>query len=190
MTRNRVRRPFAVEVKQRGRSAAGQADPQTPAGLWGTIDLAEEPVRPPVSTKMTTKITPPRIAAPAMQGAGSAAPAALAKAENRRVLPSLIAPPPEPDTPPADEAEPRLPRVRRVVVRKATRTAAPAPRPEAAPPSPAPIELPRPAPLPPQVADGQARIVAPRSSRTRPGRTPESLRIGERWKRRLPRVCW
>ena len=187
MTRNRVRRPFAVEVKQRGRSASASADQQTPSGLWGTIDLAEEPVRPSVSTKTTTKITPPRITAPAMLGAASAA---LAKAEIRRVLPSLIAPPPEPDEPPADEVEPRLPRVRRVVVRKATRAAAPAPRPDAAPASPAPIEPPRPAARPPQVADGPARIVAPRPARARPGRPPETLRIGERWKRRLPRVCW
>ncbi|KMO11347.1 hypothetical protein [Methylobacterium platani] len=137
---------------------------------------------------------------------GAAAPA-------KRVLPSLIAPPePEPEPEVAPEPEPKLPRVRRY------RTAEPAPRRAAGPrpafvwpedwPDEAPIRTPAPITVPAapraeparipssdiEVPRAEAAPQAPEAGETRPrGKRragDEDLRIGQRWKRRLPRVCW
>lgn len=132
-------------------------------------------------------------------------------ASPKRVLPSLIAPPePAPEPEVAPEPEPKLPRVRRY------RTAEPAPRRNAGPrpafvwpedwPDEAPIQTPAPITVPAAARRQdkvQDRIELPKTeaapqgseeSEIRPRvkrRTgDEDLRIGQRWKRRLPRVCW
>jgi hypothetical protein len=155
--------------------------------------------------------------APAARDASPARASAPAKdaAPAKRVLPSLIAPPePEPEPEVAPEPEAKLPRVRRY------RAAAPAaPRRTAGPrpafvwpedwPDEAPIQTPITVPAAPRsqdrielsrvelpkteaashASDDEARAgeVRPRVKR-RTG--DEDLRIGQRWKRRLPRVCW
>ncbi|WP_279359852.1 hypothetical protein [Methylobacterium indicum] len=133
--------------------------------------------------------------------------AAAADAKSaKRVLPSLIAPPePEPEPEAAPEPEAKLPRVRRY------RTAAPAPRRTAGPrpafvwpedwPDEAPIQAPAPIAVPaaPKVQAAAPTPKAPEAETAEAGeirlrakrRTgDEDLRVGQRWKRRLPRVCW
>ena len=163
MPRNRVRRSFTVETKSRGR--------QAPAFL---------PVRAPL-----LESGPERLAPSLFEAVSAPRPE---RPEPRRILPSLMLPQvsePEPDrVEPA--AEPPLPRVRRVAARR--RVAAPERETQ-----PAPIVHPV-----PELAEivAAAQQAAPGSSdaaeraprRTR--RAGEDLRLGERWKRRLPRVCW
>ncbi|BAQ46536.1 MULTISPECIES: hypothetical protein [Methylobacterium] len=129
----------------------------------------------------------------------------------KRVLPSLIAPPePEPEPEAAPEPEPKLPRVRRY------RTAAPAQRRTPGPrpafvwpedwPDEAPIQTPAPIALPaaPRIQAAAPQPEAPQSKapvaeaaetgemrlRAKRRAGDEDLRVGQRWKRRLPRVCW
>ncbi|AWB20718.1 hypothetical protein DA075_07110 [Methylobacterium currus] len=141
--------------------------------------------------------------------------AAAKQSTAKRVLPSLIAPPePEPEPEVAPEPEPKLPRVRRY------RAAEPAPRRTAGPrpafvwpedwPDEAPIQTPAPITVPPRSQDrielpkteaapqasddGETRDGENRAGEIRPRvkrrAGDEDLRIGQRWKRRLPRVCW
>ncbi|MBE7200555.1 MAG: hypothetical protein INR70_22510 [Parafilimonas terrae] len=180
--KRRSARPFMVEVK--GARTARAA--QTTAGLrtrpdtnlWQ--DLAQETVKPPQ----------PDIPSPAPQPARKEAEAPV-----RRVLPSLVPmfQVPEPQLPEsqgadsqgADEASPESergaePRARRGRPRgtRAAPTApaaAPAARPRPEPAAAAPIVVPEPAEPDP--------VPSPKSLSWR--RTKE-LRLGERWKRRLP----
>lgn len=180
MSRNRVRRSFTVETKARGR--------QAPATL---------PVRAPLIEQPSPAF--PSLEAAALFGAGPARPAEaetapVGRPAPRRILPSLIAAPAaEPEE--AEEAasvarEPRLPRVRRV---KLPRTAAPA---EPARAEPEPASRPEAAPAP--VGSAQPTSTQPRSVQAKPAepvrrsgrRAEKALPLGERWKRRLPRVCW
>lgn len=108
---------------------------------------------------------------------------AAARHEPRRILPNLIVPPvAEPEPEPVTAAEPPLPRVRRV--KQASRGPT-APRSEEiripVPPVPA-----RAAPVPVPPSEPRPAEIGPRPAR----RPAEGLRRGERWKRRLPRVCW
>ncbi|VUD71967.1 hypothetical protein MET9862_02559 [Methylobacterium symbioticum] len=169
MSRNRVRRSFTVETKARGR--------QAPAFLPVRAALLENK-----SERSAARLF-------------EAAPASGAeRPEPRRILPSLVPPPvAEPEPVAVESAEAPLPRVRRVAVRQA------APKAEAAPKAPsrsakvkpaAVIEVPPATP----VASVQPALpsqpeTAERASR-RSRREGEDLRLGERWKRRLPRVCW
>lgn len=169
MSRNRVRRSFTVETKARGR--------QAPATL---------PVRAPLIEQPSPAF--PSLEAAALFGAGPARPAP------RRILPSLIAAPAaEPEE--AEEAapvarEPRLPRVRRV---KLPRTEAPAeparaePEPASRPEAPsAPVDSAQPTSTQPRSVQAKPAEPVRRSGR----RAEKALPLGERWKRRLPRVCW
>lgn len=169
MSRNRVRRSFTVETKVRGR--------QAPAFLPVRAPLLENvPERP--AHRLFEAVPAPSAERP----------------EPRRILPNLIpAPAVEPEPEPVHAAEPRLPRVRRVALRRAKAEAEPAvqpkpkARPEAAKPRPAAKVVPAPvASAPADVPPPRVAEQAPRRSR----REGEDLRIGERWKRRLPRVCW
>ncbi|AWN38172.1 hypothetical protein DK427_22550 [Methylobacterium radiodurans] len=168
-----MRRSFTVETKARGR--------QAPAIL---------PVRAPL-------LEQPSIAFPSLEAAAlfggepakrvedGAAPAG--RPAPRRILPSLIEPPApvleEEAEPAAREA--RLPRVRRVKLPRAA--AAPA-RAESSAMQADPAHAERvstlPAPAKPKSADPAepARRTIRRSEKVLP--------LGERWKRRLPRVCW
>ncbi len=176
--KRRSARPFMVEVKhaRTHRTAPTDADPQTrPAKvLWQELVQAEtKPVRPPFEAAPAPRPEPKEPEAPA-----------------RRVLPSLV-PMFESAAEPqiAVEADP-VPRPRRprtprdqapAVARPARETPAAQPVPEA---SPAAIRLDpiaaRPGPADPA---GPAQDLMPRPA---PWRRTKALRLGERWKRRLP----
>lgn len=171
MSRNRVRRSFTVETKARGR--------QAPAFLPVRAALLENKSERSASRLFEAATTP-----------------CAERPEPRRILPSLISPPvAEPEPEPVREVEAPLPRVRRVAVRqsKPKLEAEPKAQPRAAkalpvaaakvPSAPAAASV-QPAMLPLRTAEAADR--APR----RPRRESEDLRLGERWKRRLPRVCW
>ena len=174
MLRNRVRRPFTVEAKSNGQArfvsipsklpgeTQKQAGHAKAAALWPSLEAA----------------------APSVPASADEAPS-----EHRRILPSLlVAEVQEPEAEPAVEPE-VLPRVRRV--------APPGTTPEGAPrrrgrprkvPVPDVVQVVEPAvPEPPRPVAETAPLVRRRRS-DRPG--SETLRLGERWKRRLPRVCW
>ncbi|TFZ57733.1 DNA-binding protein [Methylorubrum sp. Q1] len=174
MLRNRGRRPFTVEAKSNGqtrfvsipsklpREAQKRAGHAEAAALWPSLEAA----------------------APSVRTSADEAPP-----EHRRILPSLlVAEVQEPESEPAIEPE-VLPRVRRV--------APPSTTPEGAPrrrgrprkvPIPNAIEVvEQPVPEPPQPVTETTPLVSRRRS-DRAG--SETLRLGERWKRRLPRVCW
>lgn len=174
MLRNRGRRPFTVEAKSNGqtrfvsipsklpREAQKRAGHAEAAALWPSLEADAPGLR-----------TPSDEAAP----------------EQRRILPSLlVAEVPEPEAEPAIEPE-VLPRVRRVS--PPSTASEDAPRRRGRPrkvPIPNTVEAVEPAaPEPPQpVAE-----TTPPVRRRRPDRPgSETLRLGERWKRRLPRVCW
>jgi hypothetical protein len=175
MLRNRVRRPFTVEAKSNGqarfvsipsklpRETQKQAGHAKAAALWPSLEAA----------------------APSVLTSADEAPS-----EHRRILPSLlVAEVQEPEVEPAIEPE-VLPRVRRVTP--------PSTAPEDAPrrrgrprkvPIPNAVEevVEQAVPEPPQPVTEATPIVG----RRRPDRAgSETLRLGERWKRRLPRVCW
>ncbi|KQQ14281.1 DNA-binding protein [Methylobacterium sp. Leaf123] len=175
MLRNRGRRPFTVEAKSNGqtrfvsipsklpREAQKRAGHAEAAALWPSLEAAASSPR-----------TPSDEAAP----------------EHRRILPSLlVAEVPEPEAEPVIEPE-VLARVRRV--------APPSTAPDGAPrrrgrprkvPIPNAVAVVEPAvPEPPQPVTETAPLVVSRRRSDRPG--SETLRLGERWKRRLPRVCW
>ena len=126
----------------------------------------------------------------------------------KRVLPSLIAPPePEPEPEAAPEPEPKLPRVRRYRTAAPVQRRTPGPRPafvwpedwpdEALIQTPAPIALPAAPRI--QAAAPQSNAPRPEAEAAETGEMrlrakrragDEDLRVGQRWKRRLPRVCW
>ncbi len=182
-----------------------EAAAATKSGRFDPPDL-------PVFSKAPAETPADKVFAPKEAPAVKDAASTKAATPVKRVLPSLIAPPePEPEPEVAPEPEPKLPRVRRY------RAAEPAPRRSAGPrpafvwpedwPDEAPIQTPAPITVP-AAARRQDRIeerielpktaAAPlpvsEESEIRPRvkrRTgDEDLRIGQRWKRRLPRVCW
>ena len=179
--KRRSARPFTVEVKNTRPSRVALADtttrPRESQTLWW--DLPTETAEKPA------------VAQPAAPVA-SAPPEAPA----RRVLPSLM---PmfstEPETPEVDEAASieRLPRVRRakVAAKPATKRA---PKADAARPivTPAPA-VSRPAPAPSAPAPARAAVSQPTAMPARAirlSRQADTLKAGERWKRRLPRHLW
>ncbi|MGZ7868610.1 hypothetical protein ACXR8U_23510 [Methylobacterium radiotolerans] len=189
--KRRSARPFMVEVKQtrsaRTTLTATEARPRPDKILWP--ELAQAALEPPAP-------------APAPQAAPAPRPERkVPDAPVRRVLPSLMPMfdvPVEPVvevagdavTEPAAETVP-APRARRGRPRAAARDAlpqgptAPPPRPAAPPaPLPAPPVDEAPAGIPP-AATGQATGQGP-SPRSTAGRRTNELRLGERWKRRLP----
>lgn len=190
-------------------AGTGLLEEAAAAARSGRFDPPDLPIfsKAPADKPSDTDAAPAKDVAPTKD----AAPA-------KRVLPSLIAPPaPEPEPEVAPEPEPKLPRVRRyrtAAPAAPRRTAGPRPAfvwpedwPDEAPiQTPAPItvpaaprsqdrielarvELPQTEAAPHAAADGEPRAgeVRPRVKR-RTG--DEDLRIGQRWKRRLPRVCW
>ncbi|KNY19725.1 hypothetical protein [Methylobacterium sp. ARG-1] len=181
--KRRSARPFTVEVKNTRPSRVALADttmrPRESQTLWW--DLPTETAEKPA------------VAQPAAPVA-SAPPEAPA----RRVLPSLMpmfTTEDEPDTAAADEVPSieRLPRVRRAKV-AATPATKRAPKAEAARPifTPAPA-VSRPAPAPSAPAPAQAAVNQPAAMPTRAirlSRQADTLKAGERWKRRLPRHLW
>ncbi|WP_298953508.1 hypothetical protein [uncultured Methylobacterium sp.] len=201
MTRNRARPSFTVEIKRNRPApvlAAGDADhvPSEPVkrgtgrSLWEGTSLFEEVAAAESSGRFDAEPLPEPVAAKA--------PSPVA-AQPRRVLPSLIAPPEPPAPEPIEvHREERLPPVRRPqAIEKKTK---PAPRPArtafvwpedwpdepvvAAPPPPAPA----PRPIEPQE---DVSAATPGEARSRPPRRRDAdLHAGQRWKRRLPRVCW
>ena len=177
--KRRSARPFTVEVKQTrtSRTPLVDATPRSRASqdVWWDI--------PTVAADRPAEM----LFAPVAQ-AEPAAPEAPA----RRVLQSLV---PmfsiEPETPEADEAASteRLPRVRR-----AKPALKPGPKPAPKPMSRSvqkPVaEVMAPAPVPAKTA---AALGEPAAMPVRPTRLPrqgDTLRAGERWKRRLPRHLW
>jgi hypothetical protein len=179
--KRRSARPFMVEVKhtRTARTSLTSSHPATRSAksLWPELAEAE------------TKPTQPDL---------QAAPAARqeerpAQAPARRVLPSLV---PmfeisaEPEVAPAVESEPvATPRVRRPRARvEQTPAAKPAAKPRRAASRPEPSAA-------PVVVEASARAIP-----AQPGQAPSprpvpswrrgtELRLGERWKRRLPQYC-
>lgn len=179
MTRNRERRSFTVAAKS--------------SGHQGFVSIpAKAPRVPQAAARKPVSLDPWAVPS---EAAFASVPSAPVDAEPRRILPNLIAweaPPPEaePDVAP----EPPLPRVRRVTPQGMIEGA---PRPRGRPRKvPLPVELPAPVIRKPDPAPALAApSVAPReptpvaaSRRDRP--ESQNLRLGERWKRRLPRSCW
>ncbi len=180
MPRNRERRSFTVAAKS--------------SGHQGFVSIPAKAPRVPQPTPRK----PPALGpwAEAAEVAPAAAPSAIGT-EPRRILPNLNAweapaPAPAPDV----VAEPPLPRVRRPAP-QGTFDGAPRRRgrPRKVPLSPDPPApaLHEPEPVPalaaPRVELAPMRaapVPAPRKARP----TSETLRLGERWKRRLPRACW
>ncbi|MCJ2139759.1 hypothetical protein [Methylobacterium sp. E-066] len=179
--KRRSARPFTVEVKHTRTSRVALVDatmrPRENHDLWWdipevTVDKPAEPAAAPV-----VLADPARPEAPA-----------------RRVLPSLMpmfATASEPETAEADEAPTieRLPRVRRA---KAATKRAPKPATEAArpvfTPAPAISRQPTSAPAPVTAAPAQPAAMPVRPIRL--SRQGDTLKAGERWKRRLPRHLW
>ncbi|TGD97996.1 hypothetical protein [Methylobacterium nonmethylotrophicum] len=192
-----------------GRPAAMDEPERRPSGrdLWAGTGLLEEAA----AATQSGRFDPPEASVFAKPAAADPAAAKAQAAPAKRVLPSLIAPPePEPEPAPAPEPEPKLPRVRRY------RAAEPAPR--RAGPRPAfvwpedwpdedPIQAPAPIALPaahkikaptiqvpkiqaPRVEAAQAPDAGEIRARAKRRTADEDLRVGQRWKRRLPRVCW
>jgi hypothetical protein len=171
--KRRSARPFMVEVKQtrpaRTSLTATEARSRPDKTLWP--ELAQAAMEPPASVPQAAPAQRPERKAP--------------ETPARRVLPSLVPMfeiPDEPVAEPADEAVP-APRVRRP-----RRTRAPAseqdiaPQVQAAPPRPA-AEPPLPVAEAPPLAAASGQGPSPRSTA---GRRTKDLRLGERWKRRLP----
>lgn len=182
MSRNRLRRSFTVETKARGR--------QAPAILPVRAPLLEQPspAFPSLEAAALFSREPVRPADTGAEAAGRPA--------TRRILPSLIeAPAPEPE-PEVIEPVIREPRVRRVKLARAE-ARGDAPRPE-------PVRQERIArneplaeglvpPVAAQIDPAQGKLAptVPAEPARRAGRRAEkALPLGERWKRRLPRVCW
>jgi hypothetical protein len=182
--------------------------PSAGRNLWAGTGLLEEAA----AATQSGRFDPPELPvfAPKSPTPKHSARAAPATAPAKRVLPSLIAPPePEPEPIAAPEPEPKLPRVRRY----RTSEGAERPRRAAGPrpafvwpedwPDEAPIQTPAPITLPaaPKIQAPKLQAPLPEAAqpapeageiRPRPKRRAgdEDLRIGQRWKRRLPRVCW
>ena len=181
--KRRSARPFTVEIKhtRTSRTSLTYATARSRRGqdLWGSLPVAAAHKPAEVQSAPLAHSEPARPEAPV-----------------RRVLPSLVpmcAMPVEPETPEVREAPvtERLPRVRRVK---------PPTKREQQPAAVAANALP--APAKPQVtpaiaalAPAQATTVVrqPASPQPRTARRTQqavTLRAGERWKRRLPRVLW
>lgn len=173
MQRNRVRRTFTVEAKSSGQTRH--------------VSIPTKQPREPQKRIGRTEATTLR---PALDAAAAAPQSVAAPVqEHRRILPSLlVADVQEPESEPAIKPE-ELPhargvsrsieategalrrrgRRRKVIVEQAAEVVE---------------QL---APEPPQaVAETVTAITRRRLDRT----GSEKLRLGERWKRRLPRVCW
>ncbi|WP_018263783.1 hypothetical protein [Methylobacterium sp. WSM2598] len=206
MTRYRARPSFTVEIKRTRTSPAASSEagePKAPANtLWAGTGLIEEAAAATQSGRFDDAPLP----APAKTA--SSAQGSSAQTPSRRVLPSLIAPPeppaPEPEPAPVEE-EP----VFRRPGRPATRKAVPAPKgpalkgpalkgpaqtgfvwPEDWPDEPPAAPAPAPEPAPPALAPvSLAALRAVGEAAPRPKRREGDLRVGERWKRRLPRYC-
>lgn len=190
--KRRSARPFTVEVKQTRTSRVSLADATARSrkvpDLWRGLPLnaGDKPaeVRPtPLEPKPVAPAAPVQAEVPA-----------------RRVLPSLVptfAMPVEPEATEERAAviDERLPRVRRPkqltkrrlapaaqVSLMHTAAAKPAPQPRIVPvvPTPAPPEMPT---VITQPAPDKGRAA-------RRSKQPATLRLGERWKRRLPRILW
>ena len=177
MLRNRIQRPFTVEAKSSGQSrrisipSKQPREPHKRAGrmeaamLWPSLDAAAAAPQPHVEPVQ----------------------------EHRRILPSLIvAEMPELELEPAAEPE-ELPRVRRAS--RPIEATEGAPRRRGRPRKVIVQEAVQQAvEVVEQVGPEPAQAVpetAPIISRRRPERAgSETLRLGERWKRRLPKVCW
>ncbi|CAO4184711.1 DNA-binding protein [Methylorubrum populi] len=192
MLRNRVRRPFTVEAKASGQTRSvtiPSKQPQEPRKRTGQAEAAAAAAR--IWSSLEAAPTP------------SAAPVE-AHSEHRRILPSLlVVEVPEPEPEPVSVPE-ELFRVRRVPAPEPAETAPrrrgrprkDAARTETALP-PEATETPAIAPVEPDMPEfpdmpePMAETASPLVRRRRPDRTgSETLRLGERWKRRLPRVCW
>jgi hypothetical protein len=193
MTRNRARPSFTVEIKRTRNSplvAAPGESPRLPSetpkpaarNLWAGTGLIEEATAATQSGRFDDP-------APALPPAR--APAAASAAPSRRVLQSLILPPeppPPPEPEPGEEEEPMY-RIRR------RRPAAPRPAstgfvwPEDWPDEPPVAAAPAPVPAPPAPAPVALAAVRTEAEAPRPKRREDDLRVGERWKRRLPRYC-
>ncbi|GJD80713.1 hypothetical protein GCM10007886_45110 [Methylobacterium gregans] len=185
MSRNRVRRSFTVETKARGR--------QAPAVLPVRAPLLEPsaPAFPSLEAAALFGVAPARRSEDGAEAVERSAP--------RRILPSLIElPQPEPEAVEAVAPEPRLPRVRRVKLPRAEAQGKAARREAVSPEVPTPERA-----VPQPVRDEPARLAQPlpekpRQSRPKTAeagrriarRAEKALPLGERWKRRLPRVCW
>lgn len=173
MLRNRVRRPFTVEAKSSGQTrhvSIPSKQPRQPqkrtgrtetATLWPALDAGVVVPQPPVEPVQ----------------------------ERRRILPSLIVAEVQELEPEAAIEPEELPRVRRV--------SRPVETPEGAPRRrgrPRKVIVEQAVEVVEQVAAELPQAAAETIttiSRRRPARTgSETLRLGERWKRRLPKVCW
>jgi hypothetical protein len=180
--KRRSARPFTVEVKNTRPSRVALVDtttrPRESHNIWWDIpaETAEKPE--------AARPAPPIASAPP-------------EAPARRVLPSLMpmfTTEGEPETAAADEipAIERLPRVRRAKV-AAKPAAKRAPKPDAARPvfTPAPA-VSRPTTAPSALAPTQAAASQPTmpARAIRLSRQADTLKAGERWKRRLPRHLW
>lgn len=176
--RNRVRRSFTVEAKTSGQARHVSIPSKLP----------REPGRRTGKSEAETLWPSLDAIAPASQPPAEAAP------EHRRILPSLlVAEVQEPEPEAAVEPE-ELPRVRRVSSPIAPTENAPRRRGR---PRKVPVQeavevtaevVEQAAPKPAQPVAETAPIIV---SRRRPDRAgSEKLRLGERWKRRLPKACW
>lgn len=172
MQRNRVRRPFTVEAKSSGQTRH--------------VSIPSKQSREP---QKRTGQTEASSLWPFDAAVAAAQPLAEPIREHRRILPSLIVsevqePEPEPTIKP-DE----LPHVRRVSQPIEASEGAPRRRGR-----PRKVIVQQAAEMAEQVASEPPQVVAQTASivsRRRPDRTgSETLRLGERWKRRLPQVCW
>lgn len=190
MTRKRVQRPFIVEIKGRSRShplsltlSPEPAKPSAPppSVLWAGTDLGRELAR---TSEVSGQEADPQVA-----------PQKVAKVETRRILPSLLVAEPikvEPD--PEPTREPKLPHVRRatgskkpVRVAKADRTPTMLTKVQAA--IPAPVIMSQAVTISATVSS--APLITKRVARAGRLRTRSEplLKPGQRWMRRLPRVC-
>ncbi|SFM16625.1 hypothetical protein [Methylobacterium pseudosasicola] len=179
--KRRSARPFTVEVKHTRTSRVALVDattrPREHHDLWWDIPAvtADKPTEPADAPVVPAE--PARPEAPA-----------------RRVLPSLVpmfSTASEPEAPEEDEAPTieRLPRVRRVKTasKRAPKPAAEAVRPVFTP-APAIARQPTSAPAAATAAPAQPAAMPVRPIRL--SRQGDTLKAGERWKRRLPRHLW
>ncbi|GEP11196.1 DNA-binding protein [Methylobacterium gnaphalii] len=176
MTRNRGRRSFTVAAKSSGQS--------------GFVTI---PVKAPRVPQAARQAAAPATSAVFSEPVSATAPPA--DVTPRRILPSLIAweaPAPEPEA--VFTPEPPLPRVRRVTPQGALddaprRRGRPRKRPLPVDMAPTVMHEPEPAPAAPVVSP-VAQPTPATAARRRDQPDGTRLRLGERWKRRLPRACW
>lgn len=191
--KRRSARPFTVEVKHTRTSPASLADTTARShkvpDLWRGLPLnagdKRAEVKPtPVEPKPVDPAAPVQAEVPA-----------------RRVLPSLVPTFAMPVEPQATEertalVDERLPRVRRPKQQLTKRRLAPAAQVSlmhkaAANSAPQPRIVP--VVTSPALADVPPVTAQPAPVKGRAGRRnqqPKTLRLGERWKRRLPRILW